>query len=254
MLNHRTSGRPDAPALLLVHPLGSDLRFWEECMALWAPRFHCIACDLRSAGLSETPDVPVGLEEHAADLERLREALGAESVVPIGCAIGGMVAATYAARHPARTRALVVTNPGLRNSQAAKAMLRERVGIVRASGMAALLPGAAERAFHELPHDERYLRYVERYRAQDPEGYARSVLGFLDADVGEIAPQVRCPTLIVAGEHDILMPAEDGPAMQRLIPQSEFILMRGVAHFLPYQSPERFAAMVTRFLDSEPPG
>lgn len=252
MLNYQTSGRPDAPALLLIHPLGSDLRFWDECVALWGERYYCIACDLRSAGLSPRPDAPVELEQHVADLERLRAGLDVRSLAPIGCAIGGMVAASYAARHPEQTRALIVTNPGLRNSEAARTMLRERVGIVRKSGMAVLLPGAADRAFHQLPHDLRYERYVERYGGQDPEKYALSVLGFLDADVREVVPRVRCPTLIVAGEHDVLMPAGDGPAMKDLMPRAEFTLMQGVAHFLPYQAPERFATMVTRFLDGVP--
>lgn len=249
LLHHRTSGRPEAPVLLLIHPLGSDLRFWDECVALWDERYYCIACDLRSAGLSPSPDAPVGLEQHVADLERLSASLGVSSLVPIGCAIGGMVAASYAARHPERTRALIVTNPGLRNSEAAKSMLRERVGIVRMSGMAVLLPGAADRAFHQLPHDLRYERYVERYGTQDPERYALSVLGFLDADVSNIVPRVLCSTLIVAGEHDVLMPAGDGPAMKALMARAEFTLMQGAAHFLPYQAPERFATMVTRFLD-----
>lgn len=238
--------------MLLVHPLGSDLRFWDECVALWEERYYCIACDLRSAGLSPMPEAPVGLEQHVEDLERLRARLGADRLTPIGCAIGGMVAACYAARHPERTRALIVTNPGLRNSEAARTMLRERVGIVRKSGMAVLLPGAVDRAFHQLPHDLRYARYAERYGAQDPEGYALSVLGFLDADVSGIVPRVRCPTLIVAGERDILMPAGDGPAMRDLMPCAEFTLMQGVAHFLPYQAPERFAAMAERFLDGVP--
>ena len=249
LLHYRTSGRPDSPALLLIHPLGSDLRFWDECVALWDERYYCIACDLQSAGLSPRPDVPAGLGEHVADLERLRAGLGVPSVVPIGCAIGGMVAASYAARHPEQTRALIVTNPGLRNSEAARTMLRERVGIVRKSGMAVLLPGAADRAFHQLPHDLRYEHYVERYGVQDPERYALSVLGFLDADVRNIVPRVRCRTLIVAGEHDILMPAGDGPAMKDLMPRAEFTLMQGVAHFLLYQAPDRFAAMAARFLD-----
>ena len=71
LLNHQTRGKPDSPALLLIHPLGTDLRFWDECVDLWAPRFYCIACDLRAAGLSPTPEVPAGLDQHVADLERL---------------------------------------------------------------------------------------------------------------------------------------------------------------------------------------
>src|ERR1700693_6042318 len=97
LLNHQTYGERQDCALLLVHPLGTDLRFWEECVAICEPRFYCIAPDLQAAGKSPRPEVPVTIPGHAADLERLRSSLGVKWVVPIGCAIGGMIAATYAA-------------------------------------------------------------------------------------------------------------------------------------------------------------
>jgi len=169
--------------------------------------------------------------------------------VPIGCALGGMVAASYAARYPEPTRALVMTNPGLGSTEAAKEMLRKRVETLRTSGVGALLPAAADRAFLNLPHDERYHRHVERFAAQDPETFARSVLGFVDADITGDLPRIRCPMLVVSGEHDVLMPADSAERITALAPQAECTTMSDVAHFLPFQAPERFAPLVTAFLD-----
>ncbi len=248
-LNYQTFGRRQDTALLLVHPLGTDLRFWEECIALWEPRFYGVAPDLQAAGKSPRPEVPVTIPGHAEDLEQLRQTLGVKAVVPIGCALGGMVAACFAAHYPQATRALVMTNPGLGSTDAAKDMLRKRVQTLRTTGVAAPLPDAADRAFFNLPHDARYQRHVERFAAQDPETFARSVLGFVDADIsGELA-RVKCPALIVSGEHDILMPTDSAQRIKEIVPQAQCILMRGVAHFLPFQAPERFAAMVSGFLE-----
>jgi 3-oxoadipate enol-lactonase len=251
-LHYQTAGRPADRALLLVHPLGNDLRFWDECVAHWAPRFYCVAPDLRAAGRSPLPDQPVGVDGHVADLERLREHLGIAMVVPIGCALGGMVAAAYAARHPERTAALIVANPGVRNSEAGKRMLRERVALIRRAGMAALVPEAPDKAFLNLAHDVRYRLFTERYAAQEPERYARSALGFLDADISADAARVACPTLIVRGEHDVLMSAEQGAELSRLMPKVRFVVMKDTAHFVPFQAPERFAALVAEFLDTLP--
>ena len=256
-LNYQTFGHRQDTALLLVHPLGTDLRFWEECVAIWASRHFCIAPDLQAAGKSPRPEVPVTIPGHAADLERLRQSLGVKAVVPIGCALGGMVAAAFAAHYPQATRALVMTNPGLGSTDAAKEMLRKRVQTLRTSGIAALLPDAADRAFFNLPHDERYQRHVKRFAAQDPETFARSVLGFVDADIrGELA-RITCPMLVVSGEHDILMPSDSAQRIKEFVPQAQCTVMRGVAHFLPFQAPERFAPMVTEFLEqvlNVPPG
>lgn len=251
-LHYETYGQRQDRALLLVHPLGTDLRFWEECVAQWQSRFYCVAPDLQAAGKSPRPEAPVTIPDHAADLERVRERVGVRSVVPIGCAIGGMIAATYAARYPASTRALVMTNPGLRNSDAAKEMLRKRVETLRSEGVGALLPAAADRSFLNLPHDARYERHVERFAAQDAETFARSVLGFIDADISGELPRIECPALVVTGEHDVLMPSDSAERVRELMPKATVTMMKDVAHFLPFQAPDRFASMVTEFLDRVP--
>jgi len=248
LLSYDTHGGEQGVALLLVHPMGTDRRFWEECVDAWKERFFCITPDLRSAGQSPRPDVPVTIPEHAADLEQLRNHIGVDAVVTIGCALGGMVAACYAARHASSTRALVMANPGVRGTDAANDMLRERVRIARASGMTALLP-AVDRAFHNQPHDERYRRHVERFAAQDPATFARSVEGFIGADITAELPQIRCATLVVSGEHDVLMPADSGARIKTVVPQAELVLMKGAAHFLPFQAPDRFAPLVADFLE-----
>ena len=70
LLNYQTFGHRQDTALLLVHPLGTDLRFWEECVAIWKPRFYGIVPDLQAAGKSPRPEVPVTIPGHVADLER----------------------------------------------------------------------------------------------------------------------------------------------------------------------------------------
>jgi pimeloyl-ACP methyl ester carboxylesterase len=249
VLSYETHGAPRGVALLLVHALGTDRRFWEECIEAWKARFYCIAPDLRAAGNSPRPEAPVTIPGHADDLERLRQTIGVDAVVPIGCALGGMVAACYAARHASSTRALVIANPGVRSTDAANDMLRERVAIARESGVAALLPAAVDRAFLHQPRDERYRRHVERFAAQDREAFARSVEGFLDADITAELPRIKCPTLVVSGKHDVLMPADGAQRIKAVVPQAELAVMSGAAHFLPFQAPDRFARIVSDFLD-----
>jgi 3-oxoadipate enol-lactonase len=74
--------------------------------------------------------------------------------------------------------------------------------------------------------------------AHDAEGYALSVLAFLDADVTGDLPRLRCPVLLVPSRHDLLLP----PALA---------LNGEGAQFLPYQRPAAFAARVLAFLGGE---
>ncbi|APH71596.1 alpha/beta fold hydrolase [Aquibium oceanicum] len=246
-LKVETHGRPDAPALLLVHALGTDGRFWDEAVADLSKDFRCIVPDLQASGRMPNPPQPVTAQKHAADLIALLDRLGIERAIFAGCAIGGMVAAVAAASAPDRCAGLVMTNPGVRNADAVKDMLRARVGEVRAKGMQVLLPAAAEKTFQGMPHDARFERYLERYAAQDPEAYALSVLGFLDIDIRPILPGIACPVLLIPGGQDVLMPADSAEVISSLVPQAEVVRFEEVAHFIPFQAPERFVAELRRF-------
>ena len=247
-LNHVYHDGPRGPALLLVHPLGADLRFWDECVARWRPHVATLACDLRNAGCSPRSDKPVTIAQHVEDLEALRRDLGIARLVPVGCAIGAMTAAAYAAAYPASTAALVLASPTPRTSEQAARMLTERAELVRRAGMGAILPGAVDKAFERQARDERYRRYYERFAAQDANAYAASVLGILDADVTRELGAVRCPALVVAAAHDLLLPPEQARLVHGLLPGAQFATMEDAAHFAPYQQPDSFSSLVLSFL------
>jgi pimeloyl-ACP methyl ester carboxylesterase len=194
--------------------------------------------------------LPVTLEQHAEDLERLRAVLGFERLVPIGSAVSTMIAACYAALHPASTQALILASATARSSPAACEMLIARAAAVRADGLAAILPQAVERAFLNQPHDERYRHYYEAFARQLPDDYALACQAAAHYDAEPYLTQVRCPSLVVSSAHDVLLPPALGRDVARLIPGAEFQVMPDAAHFAPYQVPEAFASLVLRFLDA----
>lgn len=245
-----TRGDWAKPAILFVHALGVDHRFWNEAIDALQADYFCIAPDLQAAGGgTPNPPKPVTAEEHAADLVELLDDLKVQRAVIVGCAVGGMVAATVAATYPEKAAALVMTNPGTGNADAVKGMLRARVDEVRAHGMRVLLPGAPERSFHGMPRDHRYDTYVERYAAQDPEAYALTVLGFLDIDVKPILPRVKCSLLLIPGGNDTLMPADGAESVAALVPGAKIVRFDEVAHFVPFQAPEKFVATLKPFVE-----
>lgn len=233
--------------LLLVHPLGADMTFWDACAETWRGAISYVACDLRAAGSSAGSDEPVPIARHVDDLEALRAELGIEAVLPVGCAIGAMTAIAYAASQPGRTKALALSNPTLRTAPQARAMLTERAAAVAAQGMGAIMPGAVDKAFLEQPRDARWAQYSERFAAQDPQAYAASILGILDADVSREAAEMHCPALVVAAAHDVLLPPAQALLVHESLPRSRYVVFDDAAHFLPYQQPGRFASLVLDF-------
>lgn len=247
-LHVATSGPADAPALLLLHPLGSSHQFWDECAAIWNNRFHVVAPDLRGAGRSPIPERPWKAGEHVRDLIALRESLQLRDVIVIGCAIGSVLAAAYAAADAAVLRGLVLSNTTVRLGEESRQRHEQRLRLVAEKGIEALLPTVIDMAFDGLPKDRRYTRYLERFRHNDPRGYGSLALGMVGTDNAQILPTLTCPCLVTAGASDILLPPELSRAVHQLLKDSEFSIIENAAHFAPYQAPERFAGLVSDFL------
>lgn len=234
--------------MLLIHPLGADQTVWDETRALFDPHIRSISVNLRGAAGTALPDGPVTLEQSVADIEAVRAALGLEAMVVVGCAVGAMAAAAYAARYQQHVSGMILSNPAMEITEAAGANLRMRAEAVRDRGMTALLPDAIENAFRGYLETGRRRDYEERFIAQPAEGYALAVLGVVGASVAEDLGKISCPVRLLAGGQDILLPVAQAEKCHARLKDSELITLERGAHFMPYQEPEWFADQVNQFV------
>jgi pimeloyl-ACP methyl ester carboxylesterase len=235
--------------LFLIHAIGGHSWMWEECTAIWSREFRVVACDLRGAGRTPAPERPWRPADHVCDLETLRSRLDLHHVVPIGCASGAFIAASYAAAYPAHVAALVLSDGTSRLGESSRERVERRLDLIRKGGMDAVLPEAIDLAFSGMPKDARYHRYTERFRQNDPHGYAMLALGMLGSELTPALLSIDVPSLVLVGRHDPIYPPEKATEIHKLIKGSEMQIIEDAAHFPPYQVPERFAEVVQDFLD-----
>jgi pimeloyl-ACP methyl ester carboxylesterase len=91
------SGTPERPAILLLHGLSSNARYWERVARRMTNRL-LVALDQRSHGLSDAPPTGYGLDLLAADAENVIRELGLNRPVVAGHSWGGTVALEVGAR------------------------------------------------------------------------------------------------------------------------------------------------------------
>ncbi len=249
VLHHVAGGPLGAPVLLLVHPMGTDIAFWDACRAILEKSFRCVAVDLRGAGRSEAAIRPISIEENAADLAAFCDALKLGPVVVVGCAVGAMIATVFAGLRPDLCGGAVLCNPGFRTLPGARTALSARADRARAEGMAAIVPAATDAAFAGCPDDDRKRGYIARFAAQDPDQYALQIEGMLDADTSPWLDGIASPVLIVAGGRDTLLPpAKHAEPLKEIVAGAEYVLVPDGAHFIPYQRPGEFAGLVEGFV------
>jgi pimeloyl-ACP methyl ester carboxylesterase len=83
--------------------------------------------------------------------------------------------------------------------------------------------------------------------------------GFLDAlraimsyDFRDRLPEIGCPTLIVWGTEDMLVPSSDADEYERLIPKARKVIFRDTGHMAMIERPQTFNDCLMEFLAEEP--
>lgn len=111
-LHYSERGRPDAPAVVLMHGLTLSSRSM-EALAERLPGYRVLLLDLHGHGKSSRPsdDDRYSLSEFTDDVVALLDHLGLESAVVGGMSLGANVAFQLALDHPERVQGLILEMP-----------------------------------------------------------------------------------------------------------------------------------------------
>jgi proline iminopeptidase len=258
-------GPEDAP-VMIVHHGAPGLGSRAEPRTSFGPFqdvMRIVIFDARGSGASGmTP--PFDHQQYVADVDALREWIGAERIVMAGGSYGGFVSLEYAIAHPDRVQALV-----LRDTAASNAFEeRARANALRSNRVELdmelydrMMEGRChddadlERGWrmivplydHELTPEkvEARLRGTVYHHESHNWAFARNIPGY---DIRDKLPQITAPTLITVGRDDWITPVEASEEMARLIPNARLVVFENSGHSPQLEEPERFQQVVREFL------
>jgi pimeloyl-ACP methyl ester carboxylesterase len=187
--------------------------------------------------------VPYTLEDMADDAAGLLDALGIERAHVVGASMGGMIAQSLAARHPARVASLVSIMSTTGNRFKGQPAFRVYPALL------ARPPRTKEESVERITrlfkvigspafeHDELELREMVTLswdRGPSPAGPGRQLAAIIAS--GDRTPDVRrisAPTLVIHGTKDRLVRPSGGRATARAIPGARLLMIHGMGHDLP---------------------
>lgn len=249
-----TGGRdfdPAQPTILMVHGASFDGTVWvlQTRYFAWHGR-NVLALDLPGHGRSEGP-LLASIDAMADWLVAVLDAVGARQAALCGHSMGSLVTLDCAARHPGRVGALALLGAAAAipvndellasakaNQHLAKDLInswgfgrRAQAGVHRVPGLWMMKGG---------------LRILEA-----------SAAGVLHADLkacddwrsgAMAAAAVRCPTLLVLGERDVMTPLKAGRELAGLIPGARVEVLAGIGHIMPIEAPDETLDALKGFL------
>lgn len=236
---------------------------WHPWLSELARRHTLIRYDARGCGLSDRERVEFSFERYVEDLEAVIEAAGVKDFTLVGLTGGGPIAIAYAARHPERVSRLVLYGAFARGRIVRAANAQE---IEEAETLLKLIElgwGKDDSAFRQLVTSqvlpdgtiEQFRSYNEFLRrSASPENAAKLTKAWYTVDVRAIAPQIRCPTLVLHPRDGFRVPFEEGRTLAALIPGARFVPLESRNHILLEQEPawRQFVAELDDFLPAIP--
>lgn len=239
--------------IVLLHGFCGSSAYWDKVLPLLPDDIRVIAPDLRGHGDSSAPDGTYTMEVFAADIVQLIGKLDAGKAIVLGHSLGGYVTLALADKQPELLKAFgLIHSTGFPDSEEGKAGRLKGIQTIQDKGLPAFIEGLIPKLFAPA-HLESMPEAVQEAKriglSTSPQGAMATLEGMRTRpDRNDVLKQAKQPVLLVAGEHDQIIPAErtfvvdGGSVSQRKIDE--------VGHMSMMENPQALADVIVAFVRS----
>jgi 3-oxoadipate enol-lactonase len=253
-INYRLEG--DGPdTIVLVNGLADDLETWAgQVPAFLEAGYRVLRFDNRGVGLSDKPVGPYTTATFAADTKALVDHLGIHSFHLLGVSMGGMIAQEYALAYPADLRSVTLACTYAAPGPFCSRMFSLWADMAGVMGVPTVMRDVTLWAFTVEFFETRTSDVLEfetamRYIDQPIPAYLAQLHSIQTHDATERLGSLSVPTLVLAGETDILIPVELSRRLHALIPGAKWATTKG-GHACLWEHPDEFNRVLIAFIGS----
>ncbi len=252
----------DGEPLVLIGGLTSTLEAWGLMRPGLARHLRVITPDNRGSGRTrlDKDDGVRSPERLAGDVLVLADGLGLDRFHLMGVSMGGMIVQEFALAHGERLASLTIGCSHAGGASVVSASDEDLRAMVAGSGEGATQE-AREAAMAVQIHPETPRLRADRLACfmktktdhpHGPEELARRIRGISQYDVHDRLPELDCPTLVMTGSHDRLVPGENSRILANRIPDAEFVEIPDAGHIFFAEQPDATNAALLDFVTRHP--
>jgi pimeloyl-ACP methyl ester carboxylesterase len=263
------AGRPvnvveigEGPPLLFIHGLAGSWQNWLEQLPAFAASHRVIALDLPGFGASPMPAEQITIGGYARIVDELCGVLGIDAAAVVGNSMGGFIAAELAIIAPSRVEQLVLVSAAgitIEGQRSVFERVRRVQRVLTAYGAwvaahaepvarRARLRGVVLRAVFAHPDQVPAAIAAEQVRGSGKPGFIDALDALTSYPIRERLHEIQCPTLVVWGTEDRLVPLRDADVFVELIPHARKVVFEDTGHVAMLERPGRFNEELRRFL------
>lgn len=239
--------------VVLVNGLADDLGTWaDQVPDLVAAGYRVLTFDNRGVGASSKPAGPYSSDLLAADAKALVDLLGITDFHLMGVSMGGMIAQAYALAHPADLRSATFACTYAAPGPFCSRMFALWAELAPVMGVPFVMREVTLWAFTLGFFDDRADSLAEfetamRFGAQPTHAYLAQLAVIQAHDTTARLGEIAMPTLVIAGEQDILIPTELSRRLHAGIPGARWATTPG-GHACLWEHPKAFNDAFLSFL------
>jgi 3-oxoadipate enol-lactonase len=257
-INYQIDGEETGKgSVVLINGLADDLESWNfQVPSLVEAGYRVLRFDNRGIGKSDKPVGPYSSRLLADDAKALVDSLEFSNFHLMGVSMGGMIAQEYALAYGGDLASLTLGCTYGKADGFCQNMFGMWADLAQGQGVPFVMRDVALWAFTGEFFDERpedAAEFAEAMASLDMtiDAYLAQLAVIQNHDALDRVGALSMPTLVLAGEEDILIPVRLSKKLHEAIPGSSWETVPG-GHACLWESPEPFNTAFIAFLDSTP--
>jgi 3-oxoadipate enol-lactonase len=248
---YELTGPKEGPILVLSNGIMMSTASWALQKNALEKHFRVLLYDCRGMWKSDHPEGPYSMELHAQDLAGLIDALGIKKAHIAGISYGAEISMVFAWIFPDITQSLIVIDGVSEIHPLLKAQTMPWLMAAEKNDPELLLKTSYHMNFAEewIIKNQAFIdTSVERYAEIDMNAFVELMKSFYQLNITNKLSEIKAPTLVIAGEEDLIKGRAYAQIIADYIPDSELVMVPGAGHALCLEKPSELNTLLLGFV------
>ena len=233
--------------LVLLHSLNISAESWEKVFGSLSQSHSVYALDMFGHGDSEKPPKNLLIEDYARSVVQFMDRMKIERAMVCGNSVGALIAVELGVAFPQRTEKLVLVGCPARNPwERMERFALSALGF-DAQGNPHPLSLTDLKMTYAHPTPELAARF-NQLRAKAGVWVKKTMIAISLYDPFPQFPKIKCPTLVLFGDQDVLKEKEK--EILKTIKGAKSVILHDAGHVPQMDQPEAFLKEISSFLKS----